>query len=52
MILDGSKPEDLALIMTLVPDWVELADGLDLTTEDGAQAYQARIQRALDARQE
>lgn len=50
MTLDLGQSEDLAVFLALVPDWQELAAGLDLTTEQDRQAYRERLQDTLDER--
>lgn len=50
LVLDLSRDEDLAVFLALVPDWSELADGLDLTTEDGRAQYRTRLQASVDER--
>lgn len=50
LVLDLSRDEDLAVFLALVPDWPELADGLDLTTEDGQAQYRTRLQASVDER--
>lgn len=49
LTLDLSTDEDYAIFLALVPDWPELADGLDLTAEEGQAEFRARLQRAVDA---
>jgi hypothetical protein len=46
--LDLSQDEDLAVFVSLVPEWAELAEGIDLHTEAGKAAYRDRLQTAVD----
>jgi hypothetical protein len=46
--LDLSQDEDLAVFVSLVPEWAELAEGVDLHTEEGKAVYLGRLQRAVD----
>lgn len=48
LTLDLGRDEDYAIFLALVPDWVELADGIDLTAEEGREEFRARLQRAVD----
>lgn len=50
VVLDGSKPEDLAVMLALVPEWRELAEGLDMDIEQDRQEYQRRFHRRADER--
>jgi hypothetical protein len=48
LVLHLDRDEDLAIVVSLVPDWAELSEGLVLATEEGAAEYLRRIQAALN----